>query len=161
VCAPLSPDGKRYASAASAGDVALRVWDAESSKELLKLANEGAVSSCSFSPDGKRLFTAGRDKGGQVWDAETGELLATVAKQPGARSEGQFPPDGKRLVALVSLPGEKETAHAVKAFDARTGEEVLTVSGFTSQPRCVTVSPDGKSLVTGHADKTVRVLDAA
>ncbi len=34
---------------------------------------EQAVYSASFSPDGKRVVTASRDKTARVWDAETGK----------------------------------------------------------------------------------------
>jgi WD40 repeat protein len=95
-----SPDGKRLASALERGEnTVVRVWDAQTGRELLALESAGTV--VAFSPDGKRLGTAGRsDQGGEVkmWDAETGQQLTTFkgppalsAAWPSARTASAWP----------------------------------------------------------------------
>ena len=50
----LSPDGRRVAS--GSGDQTIRIWDAESGQELIKLEGHfDGISSVSLLPDGRRL----------------------------------------------------------------------------------------------------------
>jgi len=55
-----------------------------------------------FSPDGRRLATASRDKTARLWDPATGEHLRTLTGYTGKVSGVAFSPDG-RLLATASL----------------------------------------------------------
>ena len=63
--ADLSPDGSRGASVSRDGT--LRVWNAHTGQELIRLGNQGC-SVVRFSRDGRRIFGTGA-KGPVVWDA--------------------------------------------------------------------------------------------
>src|SRR5262249_25523053 len=69
LCAVFSPDGRRIASSDQDGWV--KVWDAQTGRELLKFRahQEGHARSVAFSPDGRRLATASWDGTVKVWDA--------------------------------------------------------------------------------------------
>src|SRR5262249_25642569 len=64
-----------------------------------------------------------------------------------------FSPDGLRLATA----SRDETA---RLWDARTGQELLTLKGHTAQVRSVSFSPDGTRLATTSADGTARLWDA-
>ena len=64
-----------------------------------------------------------------------------------------FSPDGQRL-ASASFD------QTVKVWDARTGQESLTLKGHTSLVRSVAFSPDGQRLASASWDQTVKVWDA-
>jgi WD40 repeat protein len=90
-----SPDGKHLAT--TSWDGTTKVWDAINGKELLTLrGHTGIVEGVIFSPDGKRLASAG-DQTAKVWDAESGRQLLTLHGQSGAVMSVAFSPDGKRL----------------------------------------------------------------
>ena len=55
----------------------------------------GQVTSVAFSPDGKRLASAGWDRTVKVWDAQTGQELLTFKGHSGRISSVAFSPDGE------------------------------------------------------------------
>src|SRR5262249_99101 len=105
----------------------------------------GVLDVC-FSPDGKRLATAGVSRAARLLDAET---VQQVRLCPGGAlgSSVCFSPDGKRLAIAcqVDAPGE---AGWVKLWDVVTGQEVLTLKGLSNQFVGVSFSPDGKRLAS-------------
>jgi WD40 repeat protein/serine/threonine protein kinase len=69
-----SPDGKRIVSGSEDG--AVKVWDAETGREMLTLEGHAyPVSSVSFSPDGKWIVSGGEDRTLKIWDAESGQEI--------------------------------------------------------------------------------------
>jgi WD40 repeat protein len=56
------------------------------------------VFDAAFSPDGKCVVTASFDNTARVWDAESGQLLATLAGHTGSVFEASFSPDGNFIV---------------------------------------------------------------
>ncbi|MBI1918524.1 MAG: WD40 repeat domain-containing protein, partial [Planctomycetes bacterium] len=139
-------EGKRLAAAA---DRTVKVWDAETGKELLSLeGHEGELRALAFSVDGKLLATGGDDEAARLWDAESGKLLWTLEGHAGPVTGLAFSPDGRRLATVGG--GSDET---VRLWDVETGRELLQLAGAG---RCVAFSPDGKRLAA--ADSTGQVL---
>jgi hypothetical protein len=62
-------------------------------------------------------------------------------------------PDGQRLASAIR-------DWTVKVWDARTGQESLTLQGHTDWVYSVAFSPDGQRLASASRDKTVKVWDA-
>ena len=90
-----------------------RLWSAATGEHLHTLHLPGAVTSASFSRDGRLLLTT-TGRGTTVWRTDTGHSVAVLEKR--AATKGAFSPDG-RLVATLDAG-----KHApVRVFDSRTG----------------------------------------
>src|SRR5262249_33587145 len=137
-----SPDGKRLASAHGLGkNAVVRVWDAQTGRELLAL--EGVGGFVAYSPDGKRLATPARsDQGAAVkmWDAQTGQEVTPL--RAGAFNSGAFSPDGMRLACGSATWDSTKRVYGageVKVWDIQTGRELLVLKHTGS--RSVAYSP--------------------
>ena len=55
-----------------------RSYDSSNGRQLFVLAHETPVNGATFSPDGRLIATVGQDRNEYIWDAQTGEKLATM-----------------------------------------------------------------------------------
>jgi WD40 repeat protein/energy-coupling factor transporter ATP-binding protein EcfA2 len=157
-----SPDGKLLATASD--DLTAKIWDTASGEELFTLSGHGhapvsippfdGVIQIDFSPNGKRLATAGGDGTIKIWDTGRGtEILTLEAHPDSVVIDVAFSPDGTQLLT-GSFDG------TAKLWDAETGQALQTLSGHTSGVHGVAFTPDGARLVTGSEDGTARLWDA-
>jgi WD40 repeat protein len=128
------PDGRRVASAGgnnpasnSHGDCSIRIWDAVTGEELLRLeGHETQVRWVTFSPDGRWLASSGHYDGKvRLWDSETGQALRAFDTGTGGAGVLAFSPDGRALAAATQYGG------TVKVWNAGDGSERLTLRGHS------------------------------
>jgi WD40 repeat protein/serine/threonine protein kinase len=156
----LSPEGERLAAGAGR---AVCVWDAATGRRLLTLSgHDGPVLRVAYTPDGRQLASASRDRLVKVWDTATGEELLTLHGHTSGVSGLAYSPDGRRLVSTAggATRGGERIEDGVKIWDARVGQEVLTLHGATGQSPCLTFAPDGRRLAAG-GDIGVTIWEAA
>jgi tetratricopeptide (TPR) repeat protein len=78
----------------------VRVWEAATGQELLTLKGYiGEVHDVAFSPDGRRLASAGHDRIVRLWDAGTGQELLSLKGHAAPVETVTFSPDGRRLAS--------------------------------------------------------------
>ncbi len=155
-CIAFSPDGKQLAAATGTDNVApgrVKVWDAQTGKELRTLTGHGGSISClAYSRDSRLLATAGADRTVRIWDAQTGRELRTLKGHTGEVNSVAFNHDG----ALLASAGDDKT---VKIWDAHRDQEALTLGGLVTGG--VAFSPDGKRLAATSQDPIfVRIWDS-
>ncbi len=103
-----SPDGKRLAAGAAAFRKALTtdlgeilIWDPDTGQTVLTMrGHAGDVRALTYSPDGKRLVSAGADWQLIFWEPTTGqEILAIHDAHVNCINAVAFSPDGGRLAS--------------------------------------------------------------
>ncbi len=117
-------------------------------------AHQSAVSSVSFSPDGKLLASGSLDNAIKIWNLAEGEEPLTLSGHQNLVYSVSFSPDGK-LLASGSLD------KTIKIWNLEKGGEPLTLSGHQDGVNSISFSPDGKLLTSSSGDKTIKIWNLA
>jgi len=112
--------------------------------------HSGPVYCAAFSPDGKKIISAGADGYLRLWDVRTGKELRHIDGQSGRVWTVAFTPDGKRVVS-GGYDG------SVRLWDLASGREIRRFSGHSDYVRSVCVSRDGKHILSGGDDRLLRL----
>jgi WD40 repeat protein len=120
----------------------------------LRLRHANEALAAAFSPDGKWLATAGRDRTVKVWDMANGHEAVTYRGHQRYVRHVAFSPDGKWV---ATAGGDRD----VRIWDPATGKEIRTLKGEGQYVTAMAVSPDGKYVLAAGDDRDLRVYDAA
>lgn len=162
----ISADGSRVAT--SAEDGTITVWSAGNGKPLNVLSGAGGPIGVLEFVDDSRLVSAGEDQNAIVWDAApTWQLVATLggsADDPLNFTTSpfvfrvislDFSPDGK---LLATGGGDPSRSGELMIWDVEKHELVKAIEDAHSDTVFgVQFSRDGKKIVSGAADKFVKI----
>jgi WD40 repeat protein len=116
--------------------------------------DQGApVTGAAFSPDGRFLATAGRNRVAMIWHVSSGQRVQELSGQFLGLTTLAFGPQGGR-VATASRDG------TARVWDVRTGEPVAQLMGHSNPIVDVAFSPDGNFVATASTDNTGAVWRA-
>ncbi len=149
--AQFSLDGTRIITE----DIFIAVLDVATGKTLATLATHPEpeeLRSMRLGPSGTRTRTE-YGTSVRLWDASTGEMLATLGDRGFVRNV-QFSPDGRRIITTLG-------GAVAYLWDSVTGKALGKLAGHTGPLTSAQFSPDGTRIVTTSYDKTARLWDAA
>lgn len=169
--AEVSRDGRTVLTAATDGTA--RMWDARTGKEIKRPSDCGLresasfsclaaavltghvsfINSAAFSPDGRRVASAGDGGTAFVHAARTGARVTSLEGHQGGVVEIDYSPDGRRLLTA----GQDATA---RVWHSETGQQLAVLRGHRGAVNAATFMPGGRRVATAGEDGTVRLWSA-
>jgi len=148
----VSRDGKRISAVSSAER--LLVWNLEEGSAAgdFGQADAGVYGASVFSPDGKRIASAGHTV--RMLDAQTGAEVWSRPRDSYASLCIAFSPDGKVLAT-----GGQDAS--IRIWKAETGDELAILRGHPSYVDGLAFSPDGKEMASWGRDGQLFLWDLA
>ncbi|TFK18865.1 WD40 repeat-like protein [Coprinopsis marcescibilis] len=164
-CVVFSPDGTTVASASE--DETIILWDLVTN-EMIGEPLEGhtdAVTSIAFSPDGRRLVSGAHDGILLLWDVESGRITCELTDHRNGVTSVSFSPDGKRVLSgscdeTIVLWDVSQVSREGEVGSGLDLTPILDIPAHQDNVKSVSFSPDGRYIVSGSDDETVRLWDA-
>lgn len=105
-----------------------------------------------FSPDRQHVLSGGVELYARLWNRTNAQPVRTYAGDAAGSPVVLFSPDGSQVLTTLGFP--KKLGRLVNAETAAT---IAELEGHTGYLLCAAFSPDGRQVVTGGTDGTVRV----
>lgn len=151
------------------GDGTISEWNAASGEETdVWKAHYDAVMALAFSPDYRLLVSSGNNEGNaKLWDVVTKRELRKFAepKTDGLLENSHvvaFSPNQKMVATSVAGIDEKRQQYVyvrTYVWNAETGDRLFTLEGQRFDVGGLVFTPDNRYLISGSADRTIKIYD--
>jgi WD40 repeat protein len=148
-----TPDGKALVT--GGGDRAVRLWDADTGRELRSFTDlREPPSALALAPGGKAFAVAEAGRAVRVRDLATGLDLVPLAGHRASLWRVALSADG----LLAATAGKDRVIHL---WDLQKGQNPRTLAGHDNWVARLAFAPDGRRLYSAGYDKTLRLWDLA
>ena len=132
----------------------VRVWDIATGATVRTLrGHSGPARSVAASPDGSRIASGAFVGDLRLWDAATGQPLATFGREHGNDTLAMaYAPDGGRIAT-----GSWD--RTVRLWDAGSCEPLAELRGHLHPVVALAFAPDGQTLASGDVSGAVKLWD--
>jgi WD40 repeat protein len=140
-----TPDGKHVVTA---GFGPARLWEIATGKEAVMMPDM-KTNNCwalGVSADGHRAISGCTGKSAHVFDFQTGTKIKQLVGHQGPIWGAALLGDGSK-----ALTGAWDKT--LRVWDVESGKEIRRFQNVTDDVRCLSLSPDGKSVAVGHFEK--------
>lgn len=114
----------------------------------------GRVQSVVHLPGGKRIITCSHDGSLRLWNLESGVQIGEDWRDDGEKKEEVYNIALSPNNTIVASGGQDKT---VRLWEVETGKVITKWTGHTDYVMSVCWSADGKRVLSGSLDETVRV----
>jgi WD40 repeat protein len=150
----ITPDGQRILTGTSYTSCDVRVWEASSGRELVKLkGHTGDVESVVTLWDNARALSGGLDKTLRLWDIASGTCLKTI--RCGTDATADVLSSAVDRVRNRALSGHRDGR--IQLWNLETGDYLMTLYGHSASVNSIQITPDGCFAISGSNDETVKV----
>lgn len=136
----------------ASADNRIKKWDINEYEEIRVLQSQllsghtNSVLSAEFSPNGDQIVTASRDATARIWNVESGDEVDQLSEGHSFLvSTAVLFPNGRRMATGAA-------DNTVRVWDVIEGTQLYVLKG-TGRAAVMTVTPDGKWLITGSDRK--------
>ncbi|HEY9646966.1 MAG TPA: WD40 repeat domain-containing protein, partial [Chroococcidiopsis sp.] len=117
------------------------------------------ILSLTFSPDGKTLVSTTLGRTVKLWNLEDEEVETALGPYVHPVWSVAFTPDGDRMIYSAKRGGIRdEPTNTVRIWDLE-GEPEQTLQAHDGEIKSIALSPNGRFLVSGGLDNTVKLWD--
>ena len=108
-----------------------------------------SINSVVYSPDGKRILSASKDKTIKEWSTSTGKCLRTLKGHTDIVNSISYHPDGTKVIS-----GSVDST--VREWDLAKNQEINKWKAHEKSVTCVEYTADGNHFFSSSLDKTVK-----